>query len=95
MLLLRPVRFMKGILKQLTLSLGDQRGKLGFLVGRLPPSEGFRRAIYLPYQRYKAVILTLTDADLIEMVNLKTMGEDPAEIIIRIYEVFLRPFAGA
>jgi hypothetical protein len=70
-------RLTKEHLGEIALSLGGLRGRLGFLVGRVPPGAYFLRAAYFPYERHGIVVLALSDNDLVQMVDLKTSQSDP------------------
>jgi DNA-binding NarL/FixJ family response regulator len=74
---------------QLVDSLGEPRGRLGFLVARAVASAAFHRTTYLPFDRLKLVILSLSDEDLKLMVDARVCGNDPSDVIIRHYEGFV------
>ena len=75
---------------QLALQLGRPRGRLGFLVGRHPPSGRRKIAAQVAYTRDGEVILMLCDQDFEEMVGLKAQDQDPTQRVQQLYDSFVR-----
>lgn len=70
--------------------LGDRIGRLGFIVTRNPLQEAQRRKAFSIYNdsHPRKIILALSDADVITMLDMKCTGKDPMRYIQKQYRSF-------
>lgn len=75
---------------QTAVYLGDRLGRLGFIVTRNPASDDNTRKAYSIYNdsHPRKIILTLSDLDLLTMLDLKCNGKEPMRFIQRLYRNF-------
>jgi hypothetical protein len=77
-------------LNQVAIYLGDRLGRLGFIVTRNPLQEAQERKAFSIYNDSapRKIILTLCDADLCYMLDMKCQGNDPMRHIQKLYRTF-------
>jgi hypothetical protein len=70
--------------------LGDRLGHLGFILSRNPLEVSARKKIYSVYNdsNPRKMILTLSDKDIEQMLEMKCQGEDPMRYIQKQYRQF-------
>lgn len=70
--------------------LGDRIGRLGFIVTRNPLQEAQQKKAFSIYNdsHPRKIILTLSDSDIIDMLDIKCTGNDPMRYIQKIYRSF-------
>ena len=70
--------------------LGDRIGRLGIIVTRQPPSEAIRRKIFSVWNDSspRKVILTLCDAEIRELLDLRCRGGSPTKWMQAHYRKF-------
>ncbi|MFD4406302.1 hypothetical protein ACFWPH_26435 [Nocardia sp. NPDC058499] len=64
-------------------------GQLAIVCCNKPPSAAAMRRRNIVFSDERKVILFLTTAHMLEMIDMKERGEDPSEFIIDSYESFL------
>lgn len=70
---------------QMVSYLGLPHGHLGVIVSRMPPSTFVQRKAIIAFNRYRKIVLFLSDEDLVNMARLDAQGIDPTEVIERKY----------
>jgi hypothetical protein len=77
-------------LNQVSTYLGDRLGRLGFMVTRNVLKEAQEKKIFSIYNdsNPRKIILTLSDADLCHMIDMKLCGNDPMRHVQKIYRTF-------
>ncbi len=73
---------------QISMRLDDIKGKFGVLVARGKDNLDMQRA-YRRLHNERKIILILTDNDLISMLRLKVMGDDPSNSMLGLYRSFI------
>ncbi|MDQ1355148.1 MAG: hypothetical protein QG657_5458 [Acidobacteriota bacterium] len=63
-------------------------GRFGLLVSRVPPSKAAIIAQRDSYSDQDCLILFINDNDLLEMINLRRSGRDPAIVLQKMKEEF-------
>jgi hypothetical protein len=69
--------------------LGDRMGYCGFIVSRKPVDENRLRKIFTVYNDSRRIILTLSDKDVIAMLDMKCKGKDPMRFMQQSYREFI------
>lgn len=77
-------------LNQVAIYLGDRLGRLGFIVTRSPLEEPQERKAFSIYNDStpRKIILTLSDIDLCNMLDMKRHGNEPMRYIQKLYRTF-------
>ena len=77
-------------LNQTATYLGDRIGRLGFIVTRNSLQEAQRKKAFSIYNdsNPRKIILTLSDLDIITMLDMKCAGRDPMRYIQKLYRSF-------
>ena len=77
-------------LNQTATYLGDRVGHLGFIVTRNSPSKASQRKAFSIFNdsNPRKIILFLSDADLIEMLDMKCQPQTPMRFIQKVYRKF-------
>ena len=77
-------------LNQTATYLGDRVGRLGFIVTRSPASETSQKKAFSIFNdsNPRKIILFLSDADLMEMLDMKCQLKDPMYFIQKAYRKF-------
>ena len=77
-------------LNQTATYLGDRVGRLGFIVTRNSPSKASQTKAFSIFNdsNPRKIILFLSDADLIEMLNMKCQSQNPMRFIQNVYRKF-------
>ena len=77
-------------LNQVATYLGDRLGRLGFIVTRKVLEEAQERKAFSIYNdsQPRKIILTLSDTDLLDMLDMKCQGNNPMRHIQKIYRTF-------
>src|SRR5262249_30193938 len=77
-------------LNQTAVYLGDRLGRVGFIVTRNPLKEAQERKAFSVYNDStpRKIILTLSDADLSLMLDMKCRVNDPMRHIQKLYRAF-------
>jgi len=64
-------------------------GRLGFVVARNHPGDTWDRHAAAQWHRHETVVLLLCDGDLLRMVEMKAVGEDPIRLVQEKYDHFI------
>ncbi len=77
-------------LNQTATYLGDRLGRLGFIVTRKPLQEAQTRKVFSIYNdsQPRKIIITLTDEDMIHMIDMRTSSNDPMRHLQKMYRTF-------
>ncbi|MEA5476462.1 hypothetical protein VB774_02415 [Pseudanabaena galeata UHCC 0370] len=77
-------------LNQVATYLGDRLGRLGFIVTRKVLEEAQQRKSFSIFNdsHPRKIILTLSDEDLCNMLDMKCQGNDPMRHIQKLYRTF-------
>ena len=77
-------------LNQTATYLGDRIGRLGFIVTRNSPSEAYQKKAFSIFNdsNPREIILFLSDADLMAMLDMKCQSKDPMRLIQKVYRKF-------
>ncbi len=77
-------------LNQVATYLGDRLGRLGFIVTRHPLQEAQEKKAFSIFNdsHPRKIILTLSDIDLVTMLDMKCQGGDPMKYIQKLYRSF-------
>ena len=77
-------------LNQTATYLGDRIGRLGFVITRNPLQKAQQKKAYSIYNdsNPRKIILTLSDLDLIAMLDMKCTRKDPVRYIQKTYRSF-------
>lgn len=78
----------KAEVNQTRLYLKQPMGKLAVLCTNKKPNEAAHIARNVAYTEDKKVILFITPRELIEMMAIKERGDDPADLILDLVEMF-------
>jgi hypothetical protein len=71
--------------------LGDRLGRLGVIVTRNAPPENIRRKIFSVWNDsgpQRKVILTLSDTQLCELLDIRCREESPTKWMQKLYRAF-------
>jgi len=66
----------------------EPMGRLGIIVTKTPPSQPALIRRNSVFNQSRKVILFITPADLIEMLNRKDLGKEPSDVIVDLLEAF-------
>ncbi|PZO44473.1 MAG: hypothetical protein DCF19_01600 [Pseudanabaena frigida] len=77
-------------LNQVATYLGDRLGRLGFIVTRRALEEAQQRKSFSIFNdsQPRKIILTLSDEDLCNMLDMKCQGNDPMRHVQKLYRTF-------
>ncbi len=77
-------------LNQTATYLGDRIGRLGFVVTRNALREAQTRKVFSIYNdsHPRKIIITLTDDDLLHMIDMRASGSDPMRHLQKMYRAF-------
>jgi hypothetical protein len=75
---------------QVSTYLGDRLGRLGFVVTRKALEETQERKAFSIYNdsHPRKIILTLSDKDLFDMLDMRCNGKDPMRHVQKLYRIF-------
>ncbi len=77
-------------MNQVATYLGERLGRLGFIVTRSAIKESHEKKAFSIYNdsNPKKIILTISDLDLCNMIDMKCQGNDPMRHIQKLYRAF-------